>query len=40
LFEPKDLVGYKIPLGRDNYGNLIAWDLENHSTPHALVCGA
>lgn len=40
LFNPADLVGYKIPLGRDNYGNLVAWDLENHSTPHALVCGA
>lgn len=40
LFNPADLVDCKIPIGRDNYGNLISWDLDNHSTPHALVCGA
>lgn len=40
LFNPHDLVGRKIPLGRDNYGNVVYWDLDNHSTPHALVCGA
>lgn len=37
---PRDLVGYKLPIGKDNFGNTIVWDLENHSTPHALVCGA
>lgn len=30
----------KLPLGKDNYGNIIVWDLENHSTPHVLICGA
>lgn len=39
-FDSKYLVGQKIPLGKDNYGNLIYWDFNNHSTPHALVCGA
>jgi len=39
-YDPKDLHGMKIPLGRDNFGNVIYWDLENNSTPHALVCGA
>lgn len=40
LFTPDDLVEMKIPIGRDNYGNVIVWDLNNHSTPHALVCGS
>lgn len=40
LFNPDLLTGFKIPIGRDNMENLIAWDLENHSTPHMLVCGA
>jgi S-DNA-T family DNA segregation ATPase FtsK/SpoIIIE len=39
-FEPTDLVGCKIPLGKDNFNNTIVWDLENHSTPHMLICGA
>ncbi len=30
----------KIPLGKDNLGELLYWDLENQSTPHMLVCGA
>lgn len=40
IFNPKDLTGYKIPIGKDNYGNVVYWDLDNHSTPHALICGA
>jgi len=32
--------GFKIPLGKDNFGNVIYWNLDNPSTPHALVCGA
>lgn len=40
LFDPKELVGYKIPIGKDNYNNTVVWDLDNHSTPHALICGA
>lgn len=39
-FNPADLVGMKIPIGKDNFGNVVVWDLENHSTPHALICGA
>jgi hypothetical protein len=40
IFEPEALVGRKIPLGRDNLKQTIVWDLDNHSTPHALICGA
>lgn len=32
--------GRKIPLGMDNFGRVVYWDLANHSTPHMLVCGA
>lgn len=40
LFDPSELVGKKIPLGKDNFGNTVIWDLENQSTPHVLICGA
>jgi S-DNA-T family DNA segregation ATPase FtsK/SpoIIIE len=40
MFNPADRKGYKIPIGHDNYGNVLFWDLENNSTPHMLVCGA
>ncbi|MDI9863999.1 DNA translocase FtsK [Flectobacillus sp. DC10W] len=30
----------KIPLGIDNFQQTVFWDIENHSTPHMLVCGA
>lgn len=40
LFNKKDLVDMKIPIGRDNFEQIVHWDLNNHSTPHALVCGA
>lgn len=40
MFEPKDLKDKKIPIGHDNFGNIIAWDLENHSTPHMLITGS
>lgn len=39
LWDKKYLAGKKIPLGLDNYRNTVVWDLENNSTPHALVCG-
>lgn len=39
LYNVDDLVGWKIPIGKDNFGNVIVWDLENHATPHVLVCG-
>lgn len=38
-FDPAALVGRRIPLGKDNFGNVIVWDLDNNSTPHALICG-
>lgn len=34
------LQGHRIPLGRNNFDNLVVWDWDNHSTPHMLVCGA
>lgn len=34
------LVGHKIPVGLDNFRQPVYWDLDNHSTPHCLVCGA
>ena len=39
IFDPANIHGMKIPLGRDNFGNLIVWDWKNHSTPHMLICG-
>lgn len=39
MFDPSDLQDLKIPLGKDNFGNIIFWDLANQSTPHALICG-
>lgn len=40
LWDASYLDGMRIPVGMDNYRNVVAWDLENHSTPHMLVCGA
>lgn len=40
MFDPKEIIGLRIPLGKDNFQNTIYWDLDNQSTPHALVCGA
>jgi S-DNA-T family DNA segregation ATPase FtsK/SpoIIIE len=40
IFNKKDLVDYKIPIGRNNLDEIIHWDLKNHSTPHVLVSGA
>ena len=40
LWSESEMVGNKIPLGKDNLNNTIYWDLDNHSTPHILVCGA
>lgn len=38
-FNPDDRDGWKIPLGKDNFGNVIYWDMDNPATPHALICG-
>lgn len=32
--------GSKIPIGLNNFGEVIFWDIHNHSTPHMLICGA
>ncbi len=40
FFNKKDLVDFKIPIGKDNLGNVVVWDLKNHSTPHVLTCGS
>lgn len=40
VFNPDELKGLRIPIGKDNLGNTIVWDLLNHSTPHSLICGA
>lgn len=40
IFDEKLLSGQRIPIGKNNSDELIVWDLENHSTPHALICGA
>lgn len=39
-FSKSDLQGRKIPIGKDNFDKVVYWDLDNHSTPHALICGA
>ena len=40
LWDASLLKGFKLPIGMDNYRNVITWDLQRHSTPHMLVCGA
>lgn len=40
MFDPGQLEGCKIPLGFDNFGQKVIWDIENPSTPHMLVCGS
>lgn len=40
IFDIAELQGLRIPLGKDNFGQTIYWDIDNQSTPHMLVCGA
>ena len=40
LWDPRYLQGSRIPIGLDNFGNTVAWDIDNQSTPHMLICGA
>ena len=40
LFDPKYLDGENLPVGVDNFGRTVYWDLNNHATPHVLICGA
>lgn len=39
FFDPNKLDGFKLPIGVDNFDQTIVWDLNNHSTPHMLICG-
>lgn len=39
-FDPDKLVEQKIPMGIDNFGRTIIWDLDNPATPHILIGGA
>lgn len=38
-WDAKYLEDHKIPLGIDNYGRVVVWDLMNQATPHLLDCG-
>ncbi|WP_347219334.1 DNA translocase FtsK [Chryseobacterium sp.] len=40
IWDESELIGLKIPMGKDNLGNTLYWDLDKHSTPHQLVGGA
>lgn len=40
LFDPKYLDGENLPVGVDNFGRTVYWNLNNHATPHVLICGA
>lgn len=40
LFDAKYLDGERLPIGVDNFGRTVFWDLNNHATPHMLICGA
>lgn len=39
-WDKSHLKGMKIPVGIDNFDKVVHWDLENHATPHILVCGS
>ena len=40
FFDLSKATDMKIPIGVDNLNQDVYWDLRNHSTPHALVCGS
>lgn len=40
MWDKTKLHGLKLPIGEDNFGKTVSWNLDNHSTPHMLVCGA
>jgi hypothetical protein len=39
-FDPGQAEPDRIPLGFDNFGRKLVWDVTNPSTPHILVCGS
>lgn len=40
MWDEKYLQGSRLPVGLDNFGNTVVWDINNQSTPHMLICGA
>ena len=40
IWDKNELNDLNIPIGKDNFNNTIVWDLNNHSTPHVLMCGS
>lgn len=40
FWDKSKLEGHRIPIGIDNFEQTVVWDLDNHSTPHMLICGA
>lgn len=40
MWDAKYLQGTCIPIGLDNFGEPVVWDINNQSTPHMLICGA
>lgn len=39
-WKPEYVDGMRIPLGRTNFDEIVYWNLDNQSTPHALICGS
>jgi hypothetical protein len=40
IWDISELKGMKIPLGKDNMGNIIYWDFNSNSAVHQLVCAS
>lgn len=40
IYDPEKVDGMRIPLGVDNFGQVLYWNLNNPSTPHILCCGS
>lgn len=40
IWDAAHVTGHNIPIGMDNFRNVVTWNLDNHSTPHMLICGA
>jgi len=40
IWDEEYLSDMKIPIGVDNFGRTVIWNMDNHATPHMLICGA
>ena len=40
MWDAKYLQGSRLPIGLDNFGETVVWNINNQSTPHMLICGA